>query len=77
MKLEDMKVALLAHQDQAIEDAKRWLSDDNGKTFNADGTVIWAYCTGKFMNPIEDIASRFAMIGFRHVLSLLDGKDLK
>jgi hypothetical protein len=66
--------AIMAHQDQDIEDAKKWLgrNGDGKDSFNAQATALWSYCCSDQPTEIEDIMSRFAIIGIRHVLSQMN-----
>lgn len=66
---------ILADQDQDIELAKAWVRDgmDCGK--NDQLAVLWAACTAAYpeteAGTMLDLITRFAMIGIRHVVLLV------
>lgn len=69
MNIEQMKASIGAQQDQEIEDAKKWMRGDGPKgTLNAQIHPLWEYCCSEHYNEINDVMSRFALIGIRHVL---------
>lgn len=76
-KITREKIATIrARLDQHIESAKAWISKDRGETFNAQAAPLWFYMNTIFEKEIDEVMSRFAIIGFQHVLTLIeDARD--
>jgi hypothetical protein len=65
--------AVLAQQDQDVEDAKRWCYAGAG-SYNAQLLPLWQFCCLTHDTELMETMSRFAMIGIRHVLTALDAE---
>jgi hypothetical protein len=64
--------AIMAQQDQDVEAAKRWCGSGGAKGYNAQLIPLWQACCLDHDNELIDTMSRFALIGIRHVLSLIE-----
>lgn len=72
MTIEQVQAAVGAQQDQEMQDAKKWLRGNGPEgSVNAQAIPLWRFCASDQPTELEDVATRFAMIGIRHVLQQL------
>lgn len=63
-------LAISATQDQDLEDAKRWWAE----TSEANKIRVWTKIQAAYDDPLMEIMSRFAQVGFTQVAMLCGGK---
>lgn len=70
MKTPEMSLAaVMAINDQEIEDAKRWMKE-NGE-FSPELVPLMKYCARAFDDPATEVVTSFALIGMRHVYEMI------
>ncbi len=74
MNIEQLRAVMRSHQDQDLEHAKATVLLPDG-SYDPMAVEFWETITQRWNNPVIELMSRFAMIGMRHVIDLIESQS--